>query len=55
MGRFSGVWEWLKKITGTTLIVCLCLWGIRCAVKQQVVDYAHFERFMHGLVHYIFS
>ena len=48
-------WDKAKTVSGITLIVCLCLYAIRCAMTFHVVSLNQFDRFMRGLLRYIFA
>jgi len=55
MNRLPDVWHWVKVVSGIFVIVCLCLYVIRCGSKAEIVSLVEFERFFNGLVHYIFA
>ena len=55
MDRVSEVWHWVKIVSGIFMLVCLCLYMIRCFVKGDTVTLQEFETFFNGLEHYIFS
>ena len=55
MNRLPEIWHWVKVVSGVFMLVCLCLYIIRCCVKVDFVTLAEFETFFNGLAHYIFS
>jgi hypothetical protein len=55
MGRLSEIWQWVQRLTGIFLLVCLSLYGLRCIMTGQVISFDQFERFFRGLVGYIFG
>jgi len=55
MNRLAGIWHWVKVVSGIFMVVCLCLYVIRCFVKTGIVSLAEFETFFNGLAHYIFA
>jgi len=55
MDRILGLWAWVQKLTGVFLLVCLCLYGLRCLMSGQLISFDQFEHFFKGLVRYIFG
>lgn len=54
MDGISGMWRWVERVAGVFLIVCFCLYVIRCVSSWQVVSFDQFDHFFRGLVVYIF-
>jgi len=55
MDRFFGVWTWVQRLTGIFLVVCVCLYVLRCLMSGQFITFDQFELFFKGLVRYIFG
>jgi hypothetical protein len=51
----SEVWQWVQKIAGILLVVCLCLYLLRCLVALEFVSVDRFGHFLRGLVVYLVS
>jgi hypothetical protein len=55
MGYVLEIWHWTQRIAGVLLVVCLCLYLVRCAVAWDFITFNKFDYFMRGLVSYIFT
>jgi len=55
MGYVFQIWHWTQRIAGVLVVVCLCLYLVRCAVAWDFISFDHFDRFMSGLIAYIFK
>ena len=51
----SEVWQWVQKIAGVLLVVCLCLYVLRCLVALEFIGVDRFGHFLRGLVVYLVS
>ena len=49
----SEVWQWVQKVAGVVLVVCLCLYVLRCLVMTDLVSIDQFARFLRGLITYL--
>lgn len=49
----SELWQWVQKIAGVLLVVCLCLYVLRCLVAAEFVSIDQFARFLRGLITYL--
>jgi hypothetical protein len=49
------LWQWVQKIAGVLLVVCLCLYLLRCLVAGEFVGVDRFAHFLRGLVVYLVS
>jgi hypothetical protein len=47
------IWQWVQKIAGVLLVVCLCLYVLRCCVTADLVSLDQFARFLRGLITYL--
>jgi hypothetical protein len=54
MDSFSDVWHVIERVAGVFLIVCFCLYLVRCLCGWQILTFDQFDRFFRGLVLYIF-
>jgi CHASE2 domain-containing sensor protein len=55
MPDISEVWRWTQKIAGVFMVVCLCLYVLRCVMAWRFISLDQFDHFMRGLIVYIFS
>jgi hypothetical protein len=55
MDSIQGIWQWVQRIAGILMVVCLCLYVVRCVTTGQVVSFDRFDHYMRGLVRYIFA
>jgi hypothetical protein len=51
----SEVWQWVQKIAGVLLVVCLCLYLLRCLVTMEFIGVDRFGHFLRGLLRYLVS
>ena len=51
----SDIWHWFQKIAGVLLVVCLCLYAIRCLVAEEFINVERFGHFLQGLLIYLVS
>jgi hypothetical protein len=49
----SELWQWVQKVAGVVLVVCLCLYVLRCLVMTDLVSIDQFARFLRGLITYL--
>ena len=55
MHRLPEIWHWVKVVSGIFVLVCLCLYVIRCFSKGEILSLAEFEAYFNGLARYIFG
>jgi succinate dehydrogenase/fumarate reductase cytochrome b subunit len=55
MGRIFGLWSWVQRLTGIFLLVCICLYILRCVMTVSLLSFDNFEHFFRGLLRYIFG
>jgi hypothetical protein len=51
----SEAWQWVQKIAGVLLVVCLCLYVLRCLVTAEFIGTDSYGHFLRGLVVYLVS
>jgi len=51
----SELWQWVQKIAGVLLMVCLCLYALRCLVALEFIGVDRFGHFLRGLLRYLVS
>ena len=49
------LWEWVQRIAGILLVVCVCLYAVRCVAAGDFVDADRFYHFLRGLVRYFIN
>jgi len=48
-------WHWAERVAGILLVVCLCLYLLRCVVAWDFISVERFGHFLRGLFIYLLS
>ena len=51
----SEFWHWVEKIGGVVLVVCFCLYALRCLASGEFIGMDRFGHFIQGLLRYLVS
>jgi hypothetical protein len=51
----SELWLWVQRVAGVLLVVCLCLYVLRCLVAAEFIGVDRFGHFLRGLLRYLVS
>jgi hypothetical protein len=49
------IWHWVERIAGILMIVCFCLYAVRCVVAGGFIGVEAFGHFLQGLIGFICS
>ena len=47
------VWRFVERVAAILLVVCLCLYVIRCLSTMEFLTLTQFGRYVQGLIAYI--
>lgn len=50
----SNIWSLIQRVAGVFMVVCFCLYVIRCISGFQLLSFDQFDQYFRGLLGYIF-